>query len=96
MKEPQHFIGQPCGYCLDRKGKGASRLAPSPCPVCRGVALPGMEIHVEAQEQAAAVYSGEELTAKLLEPKADISRKAGEIERNSPLFFGTGANPSLW
>jgi hypothetical protein len=56
----------------------------------------GMETAVEEQEQAAAEYSGEELSAKLLEPKADISAKAGKMERDAPLFYGTGSNPTLF
>jgi hypothetical protein len=36
------------------------------------------------------------LTARLQEPGRDISARAGEIERHSPLFHGTGANPSLF
>lgn len=58
--------------------------------------LPGMAEDVDRQEQAAAELSGEELTAKLREPLADISKKTGELERRSPLFFGTGENPGLF
>ena len=58
--------------------------------------LDGMSQHVEAQAEAVADLSGEELSAKLREPKADVSAKAGEMERESPLFFGTGDNPSLF
>jgi len=58
--------------------------------------LDGMSQHIEAQAEAVAELSGEELTAKLLEPKADVSAKAGNMERNAPLFFGTGDNPSLF
>lgn len=56
----------------------------------------GMEEAVSSQELAAQVYTAEELSAKLLEPKANISRKAGEMERRSPLFHGTGENPTLF
>lgn len=48
----------------------------------------GMETAVEEQAKAAGEYSGEQLTARMLEPLADISRKSGCIERDSPLFFG--------
>jgi hypothetical protein len=55
--------------------------------------LPGME-HVPAEHaEALAQATGEALTAKLLEPLADIERKAGEIEQRSPLFRDTEANP---
>lgn len=59
-------------------------------------ALPGMAADVNAQIEAAEEHSGKELTDKLREPGKDISRKAGEMERTSPLFFGTGANPGLF
>ena len=58
--------------------------------------LDGMSQHVEAQAEAVAELSGEELSAKLREPMASIDRKAGEMEREAPLFFGTGENPSLF
>lgn len=57
-------------------------------------ALPGMD--VEAQIAAAAAQQGEDLTGELQRPGCDISRRAGEMERNAPLFFGTGDNPSLF
>lgn len=46
--------------------------------------------------EALAEAQGEELTVAMLKPKADISAKAGRIERESPLFFGTGENPTLF
>ncbi len=46
--------------------------------------------------QAAGVAEGERLTEILRTPKADVSDKAGRIERDSPLFFGTGDNPLLF
>ena len=62
----------------------------------------GMETAVTEQAQAAGEYQAEELTAKLLEPLGDINRKAGKIERESPLFYGKveqtlfGESPALW
>ena len=58
--------------------------------------LDGMSQHIDAQAEAVAELSGEQLTAKMREAKAYVSRKAGEMERESPLFFGTGQNPSLF
>jgi hypothetical protein len=55
----------------------------------------GMESAVVEQTKAAAEYQGEELTAKLLEPLGNINHRAGEIERNSPLFFGA-VQPTLF
>lgn len=65
---------------------------------CRGCApaLPGMELAVMEQEEAASEYSGQELTRAMREPLADISERAGRIERSAPLFFGTGDNPTLF
>ena len=48
----------------------------------------GMETAVELQSQAAAAMQAEELTAEMLKPLADINHRAGELERDSPLFFG--------
>ena len=50
------------------------------------------------QDRAAAlgVSQAEELSAILRTPKADISGKAGRMEREAPLFFGTGENPTLF
>lgn len=58
--------------------------------------LPGMEGCDEDREQARAIAEAEELTAEMLKPLGDISAKAGRIERDSPLFYGTGDNPSLF
>ena len=55
----------------------------------------GMESDVQLQAEAAAEYQGEELTAKLLEPLGNINHRAGDIERNSPLFFGQ-VHPTLF
>lgn len=55
--------------------------------------LPGMERAVEEQDEAGAARRGEELTEELRRAKGDISRKAGEMERESPLFRDTDANP---
>ena len=58
--------------------------------------LAGMAQAVIAQELAAAAQAGEELTKAMQQVKSDVSRRAGEMERESPLFFGTGDNPSLF
>lgn len=54
--------------------------------------LPGMENVPEERQQAAAETEGETLTGELAQPKGDVSRAAGEMERTSPLFRGTGAS----
>lgn len=45
---------------------------------------------------AMAAAEGEALTAALRSPGRDVSARAGEMERESPLFFGTGDNPLLF
>lgn len=55
----------------------------------------GMETAVSEQAEAAAVHQGEELTAKMREPLGNVSNAAGEMERESPLFFGK-VHPTLF
>lgn len=55
----------------------------------------GMEAAVAEQAAAAAVHQGEELTAMMRKPLADISAKAGAMEENSPLFYGK-VTPTLF
>ena len=57
--------------------------------------LAGMETAVAEQSKAAALYSAEELSARLIEDRPSIDAKTGEMERNSPLFFGT-IHPTLF
>ena len=56
----------------------------------------GMGDIAKDRAEARAITEGEELTAKLLEPAGDVSRKAGRMERDAPLFYGTGENPLLF
>jgi hypothetical protein len=53
---------------------------------------------IDAMKWAAILSTteAEELTARMRTPKADVSAKAGRMERESPLFFGTGENPILF
>ena len=55
----------------------------------------GMETAVLLQSQAAGEKQAEELTAKMLEPLGNIDSRAGDIEQNSPLFFGQ-VHPTLF
>ena len=48
------------------------------------------------REAARAQAQAQELTAELKRPLKDISRASGILERESPLFWNTGANPSLF
>jgi hypothetical protein len=56
-------------------------------------ALPGFEKAVREQSVAQAQERGRQLTNELSRPKGDIEKTAGEMERNSPLFEGSEANP---
>lgn len=62
----------------------------------RHLVFDGMAEAYEEQKTAAAQVSGEQLTQKLREPGKDISAVSGRIERDSPLFYGTGENPLLF
>lgn len=59
------------------------------------LALPGMTQDIEHQAEAAAEYSGEQLTAKMREALADVSKMARQIETDAPLFYGT-IHPTLF
>lgn len=56
-------------------------------------ALPGFESAIDEQRASAERVRGEELTDEANRPLGDITRTAGEMERNSPLFRGTAASP---
>jgi hypothetical protein len=58
--------------------------------------LPGFETVTELRADAAAIQHGEELTTAMRQPLKDVSRMVGKIERDSPLFFGLGDNPTLF
>lgn len=48
------------------------------------------------REAARQLAEAAELTAKMRRPIKDVSMAAGIMERDSPLFFGTGNNPGLF
>jgi hypothetical protein len=48
------------------------------------------------RETARQLAEAEALTEMLRTPKADISKRAGRLERESPLFHGKGDNPCLF
>jgi hypothetical protein len=58
-----------------------------------------LELFTDSDRQrqvALGIQEAQEMTAQLRQPLTDISRATGILERESPLFFGTGANPSLF
>jgi len=74
------------------------------CPTCKGMfcmcfrqnQIAGMESMPVERAQARAEAEGQELTAEMKQPGKSISKKAGRIEREAPLFWGTGDNPTLF
>lgn len=58
--------------------------------------LAGMETADADRETIRQLTEAAELTQKMREPGRNISDKSGHMERNSPLFFGTGHNPTLF
>jgi hypothetical protein len=59
-------------------------------------ALPGMADAILARIEAEAQTLRDQMNEIMRQPLRDISGKAGNIERDSPLFFGNGENPSLF
>ena len=76
------------------------------CSVCKqavwhsnhpqSAALPGMENADQERATESGLALAADLSAELRRPLADVSKKAGKMERHSPLFFGTGDQPSLF
>jgi hypothetical protein len=56
-------------------------------------ALPGLETAIEEQKRGAARVQGEHLSEEANRPLGSIEQSAGEMERTSPLFRDTEANP---
>lgn len=77
-------------------------ISPEHCAVCGNG--PGHSLHLgdlfevpdEERQNRRAAAQREEMEARLRSVRGDISARSGEIERNSPLFFGTGDNPGLF
>jgi hypothetical protein len=55
-----------------------------------------MEAAEMEREEARGLMERMELEQRMRTVKADISAKAGEMERNAPLFYGTGDHPVLF
>jgi hypothetical protein len=67
--------------------------APKPPP---SMALPGMEDADAERERVSAEEEGKQLSEQMRMPLKDISKNAGRMERDSPLFFGKGDQPLLF
>lgn len=82
-----------CDYCR-KIGEHTGRYH---CPIhLESMPFAGMETADEDRAAALGISQAEELTARMRTPKADISGKAGRMERDSPLFYGQGDNPLLF
>lgn len=74
----------------------------SACSICGGWAdasYHNLELFTDADREREAMrqrYDAEQMTRTTRQPLKDISKAAGIIERESPLFFGSGCNPSLF
>jgi hypothetical protein len=72
------------------------------CATCGGWAdasYHNLELFTDAdreREKARQIQEAAELTLEMRRPLADVSEKAGQMERESPLFYGRGENPTLW
>lgn len=60
------------------------------------LAFAGMEAADREAEEVRQQAEAAELTATLIEPRPSIDGKVGKMERESPLFYGTGKNPTLF
>ena len=72
------------------------------CALCGGWAEAGyhnLELFSDADRTREAARQAQEtldMTAELRRPLKDISQATGIMERESPLFYGTGINPTLF
>jgi hypothetical protein len=80
---------------------GVELLRCDACAMFRGhplhvETLPGMETVDADRESALIVAKSEDLSAQFTRPLTSVSKKAGNIERDSPLFWGKGSQPTLF
>ena len=84
-RDPRRGLSSVCAQCGQAAG----------APV-HLASFAGMESADAEREAACQLALAEELSAILRTPLADVSAKAGRIERESPLFYGKGENPLLF
>jgi hypothetical protein len=92
--------------CLGCQTKQVHVTEPKRCmnPRCKAgaaylkeeLALPGFEGSTAERERERAKTEREAMERTMRERAGDVSAKAGNIERDSPLFRGTGENPLLF
>ena len=81
---------------LERAGQAGFFARRNPNHPVESLALPGMGGDIEQQSESAAATRAElqrgDVERSLATAKGDVSKAAGEMERHSPLFFGSEAN----
>lgn len=91
--------------CPSCKGKGHICIAPPTRECLRPTTGATMSIssnpeliaNADAERQdALAAAQREEMERRMRAPLGNVSSASGEMERNAPLFFGTGDNPTLF
>ena len=60
------------------------------------VSLPGCEKVARERAEAHGAAQAAAMSERLRSARGDVSAKAGRLERESPLFFGQGENPTLF
>lgn len=72
------------------------------CAICGGwkdASYHNLELFSDvdkAREAARQEQEAREMTTQLRQPLKDVSKASGIMERESPLFYGTGNNPTLF
>ena len=90
------------GNTVNRSHLFEKSISPQYCARCGNG--PGHSLHLgdlfeetdEDRAKALASSQREEMETRLRSFKGDISSKAGDMERFSPLFYGQGDNPTLF
>ena len=89
MEQHPHILtkgkGNRCGYCDKPEGDPIHMYN-----------FAGMETADEDRAKALASSQREEMETRLRSTRGYISARAGDLERNSPLFYGSGSNPTLF
>jgi hypothetical protein len=94
-QDPEKFCSSTNGICSKRSCP-CSKFKEEEVSQPESLALPGFDAALQEKFEAQAKATADELNRILREPLGNISHNAGNIERDSPLFFGTGDNPTLF
>jgi len=88
--------GGPSRADLEAAGQAGFFARRNPDHPVESLALPGMGDDIQRQKESAAETKAElerqDVERSLTTAKGDVSKAAGEMERHSPLFFGSDAN----